>query len=151
MKLLHHRGEWFLRHKYIVVYKDLLPCQGCSDGAKLQKTSGLNKYKEVDFGLSSIPFELAAECGEKESGVVPVFSGATPLEVVTFAISSACLLGEVHRGETQTERLWGLGYPERLDGVYTTAGGIAHTAISSIHLQHKIGTFLQFPSVFGLC
>ena len=26
VKLLHHRGEWFLRHKYIVVYKDLLPC-----------------------------------------------------------------------------------------------------------------------------
>ena len=120
-------------------------------GAKLQKSNGLNKYKEVDFGLSSIPLELAAECGEKESGVAPEKTGTTPLEVVVFAINRCCLLGEVHRRETQTERLWGLGHPERLDSVYTTAGSVAHTAISSIHLQHKIGTFLQFPSVFGLC
>ena len=74
-------------------------------GAKLQKTSGLNKYKEVDFGLSSIPLELAAECGEKESGVAPENTGTTPLEVVGFAINRCCLLREVHRGETQTERL----------------------------------------------
>lgn len=118
-------------------------------GAKLQKTSGLNKYKEVDFGLSSIPLELAAECGEKESGVAPEKTGTTPLEVVVFAISSGCLLGEVHRRKTQTERLWGLGHPERLDSVYTTAGSIAHTAIGSIHLQHEIGTFHQFPCVLS--
>ncbi len=61
-------------------------------GAKLQKTSGLNKYKEVDFGLSSIPLELAAECGEKESGVAPEKTGTTPLEVVAFAIVAVYLV-----------------------------------------------------------
>ena len=53
VKLLHHGGEWFLRHIgiYLFTEKSYLIVVG----AKLQKSSGLNKYKEVDFGLSCIP------------------------------------------------------------------------------------------------
>ena len=43
VKLLHHGGECFLRHKCIVIYKDFVPCCDCWSGAKLQKISGLSK------------------------------------------------------------------------------------------------------------